>query len=125
MSKKAHNEAERVVGNAFYMHHPYKRGAAGLSEFCALLGIKDKLGRRFLLKTLVPELDKLVEDQKGCHSCQMKLCYLASLLCQDKLPEHAQRYMALYERETAKHTRGTPRDYRAEVEALLFHDLED
>jgi len=119
MSKKAHNEAERVVGNAFYMHHPYRRGGAGLTEFCNLLLIKEKLSKTFLLNTLIPEIDKLVEALKKCHSCRMKLYCLAALLCRDKLPDHEQRYLAGYQTEFKISLSRTLRDYRAEVDEAL------
>jgi len=118
MSKKAHNEAERVVGNAFYMHHPYRRGGAGLTEFCNLLLIEEKLSKTFLLNTLIPEIDKLIEVLKKCHSCRMKLYCLAALLC-DKLPDHEQRYRMLYEKGQGKYCISPSRDYRTEVDEAL------
>lgn len=119
MSKKAHNEAERVVGNAFYMHHPYRRGGAGLMEFCNLLLIKEKISNSFLVNTLIPEIDKLVEALKKCHSCRMKLYCLAALLCHDKLPDHEQRYLDGYQTEFEISLSRTPRDYRTEVDEAL------
>jgi hypothetical protein len=119
MSKKAHNEAVRVVGNAFYMHHPYHRGGAGLTEFCNLILIKEKISNLFLLNTLIPDIDKLVEDLKKCHSCRVKLYYLAALLCRDKLPDHEQRYLAGYQSEFEVSLSRIPRDYQAEVDEAL------
>ena len=116
MGKKAHNEAERVVGNAFYMHHPYRRGGAGLMEFCRLLLIKNEISKPFLLKTIIPELDKLAESLNECLSCYMKLCYLAALLCRDKLPDHEKRYLMLYEKGQERSRPGASRDYCTEVD---------
>jgi hypothetical protein len=110
------NEAERVVGNAFYMHHPYRRGGAGLTEFCNLLLIKKEISKPFLLNTLVPELDKLIEALKKCHSCRMKLYCLAALLCRDKLPDHEQRYLESYQTGLEMSISRSPRDYCAEVD---------
>jgi len=108
-----------VVGNAFYMHHPYRRGGAGLMEFCNLLLIKEKISNSFLVNTLIPEIDKLIEDLKKCHSCRMKLYCLAALLCRDKLPDHEQRYLNGYQTEFEISLSRTQRDYRAEVDEAL------
>ena len=124
MGKKAHDEAERVVGNAFYMHHPYRRGGAGLMEFCRLLLIKKEISNPFLLKTIIPELDKLAESLEECLSCYLKLCYLAALLCRDKLTEHEKRYLMLYEKGQARARLGSSRDYRAEVDEA-FQKVQD
>lgn len=116
---RAHAEAERIVGNAFYMNHPFKFGGAGLAEFFELVGMIEQIDPLFLKEQIVLELDRLLEHEKKCHSCYMKCCWLSVLLCRDLLPEDANRYEGLYEKMAPYHLGRTRRDYRGEVEDAL------
>lgn len=116
MKESTREEITRIFGNRESEADPFHSGSAGMEWFSRMLPLAHELSCEEINTFLVPLMDALLLQVKGCAACRAKGLVFAELYCARSAPDKANSYREQYETLLSRRRpESAPRDYREEV----------